>query len=108
MTVKVLCVVGARPNYMKIAPILRSLVVWPECQAVLVHTGQHYDAAMSDVFFQDLNLPTPDIWLGVGSGTHAEQTARVMTSFEPMVLEQHPDLVIVVGEVNSTLACTLV
>ncbi len=84
---------------MKVAPILRSLGQWPDCRSVLVHTGQHYDANMNEIFFQDLVLPKPDVWLGVGSGTHAEQTARVMLGFEPVV---------VVGDVNSPLACTLV
>jgi len=105
---KILCVVGARPNYMKVAPIMRGLGQWPGCQPILVHTGQHYDANMSDVFFQDLELPKPDIWLGIGSGTHAEQTARVMLGFEPVMRQQEPDMVLVVGDVNSTLACTLV
>ena len=87
---------------------MRGLRHWPACQPVLVHTGQHYDANMNDVFFEDLELPKPDIWLGVGSGTHAEQTARVMLGFEPVMREQRPDMVVVVGDVNSTLACTLV
>ncbi len=108
MTIKALCVVGARPNYMKIAPILRCMEGNPAFQPTLVHTGQHYDASMYDVFFHDLNLPRPDIWMGVGSGSHAEQTARVMLGFEPVLLEYRPDVVIVVGDVNSTLACTLV
>jgi len=77
-------------------------------QQVLVHTGQHYDDAMSQVFFDDLGIPRPDVYLGVGCGSHAEQTARVMLAFEPVLLEQEPDLVLVVGDVNSTLACTLV
>ena len=103
-----MCVVGARPNYMKIAPILRCMAGNPAFQPTLAHTGQHYDASMYDVFFHDLHLPRPDIWMGVGSGSHAEQTARVMLGFEPVLLEYQPDVVIVVGDVNSTLACTLV
>jgi UDP-N-acetylglucosamine 2-epimerase (non-hydrolysing) len=106
---KVLHVVGARPNYMKVAPIMAQMSKAPDrFQQLLVHTGQHYDVNMSDVFFEELGLPMPDEYLGVGSGTHAEQTARVMLTFEP-VLERHkPDLVMVVGDVNSTLACALV
>ena len=81
----------------------------PDCfQQVLLHTGQHYDDAMSQVFFDDLDIPRPDVYLGVGSGSHAEQTAKVMLAFEPVVVEHKPDLVLVVGDVNSTLACTLV
>jgi len=105
---KVLNVVGARPNFMKIAPIVEQMSQAPEIRGILVHTGQHYDQGMSDVFFQDLGIPRPDIHLGVGSGTHAEQTARVMTAFEKVCLDEKPDWVVVVGDVNSTLACTLV
>jgi len=105
----VLHVVGARPNFMKIAPIMDEMTKYPErFQQVLVHTGQHYDDEMSQVFFDDLDLPRPDVYLGVGSGSHAEQTARVMLAFEPVLREQKPDLVLVVGDVNSTLACALV
>lgn len=105
----ILHVVGARPNYMKIAPILREMNKFPEeFTQVLVHTGQHYDAFMSQVFFDELELPRPDINLEVGSGTHAWQTAQVMLRFEPIVLEIQPDWVIVVGDVNSTVACALV
>ncbi len=94
---------------MKAAPIMRVMAQYPErFSQVLVHTGQHYDYAMSKVFFQDLNLPEPDFYLKAGSGTHAEQTARVMLAFEPVVEEVRPDLVMVVGDVNSTLACALV
>jgi UDP-N-acetylglucosamine 2-epimerase (non-hydrolysing) len=101
-------VVGARPNFMKAAPVLRALQNHPEAQQILVHTGQHYDTAMSDVFFQQLELPNPDINLGVGSGTHAQQVARVMLAFEPIVRERKPDLVLVYGDVNSTIAAALV
>jgi UDP-N-acetylglucosamine 2-epimerase (non-hydrolysing) len=105
---KVLLVAGARPNFMKVAPILAALRKDSRFEPLLVHTGQHYDAGMSDVFFQDLGMPEPDLHLGVGSGSHAEQTARVMTAVEPVLLERRPDLVMVVGDVNSTLAASLV
>jgi len=105
----VMCVVGARPNFMKIAPILRALAAHqPPIPAFLVHTGQHYDADMNDRLFSDLGLPQPDLNLGVGSGTHAVQTAEVMKRFEPALDEHKPSCVLVVGDVNSTLACTLV
>ena len=101
-------VVGARPNFMKVAPTMREMSRDPSrFQQVLVHTGQHYDDNMSGLFFEELALPRPDVYLGVGSGTHAQQTARVMTSFEPVLLDQRPDWVFVVGDVNSTLACAL-
>src|SRR5262245_33828553 len=106
---KVLNVVGARPNFMKVAPIVEAMRRRSgEFQALIVHTGQHYDAQMSDAFFTDLGLPEPDVYLGVGSGTHAVQTAAVMQQFEPVVLEHKPDWVLVVGDVNSTIACALV
>ena len=105
---KIACVVGARPNFMKIAPILEAMKPYPKLQPLLVHTGQHYDYEMSGVFFEDLNIPDPDIHLGVGSGSHAVQTARIMIEFEKVILEHQPDLVLVVGDVNSTLACALV
>ena len=106
---RLLLVVGARPNFMKIAPIVRELGRFPDRFApTLVHTGQHYDAAMSEVFFTELGLPRPDVDLGVGSGSHAQQTAAIMSAFEPVVLEKSPDLVLVVGDVNSTIACALV
>ncbi|MGH9942238.1 MAG: non-hydrolyzing UDP-N-acetylglucosamine 2-epimerase [Pyrinomonadaceae bacterium] len=106
---KIINVVGARPNFMKVAPIVEAMARRPrEFQPLLVHTGQHYDARMSDAFFSDLALPEPDVHLGVGSGSHAQQTANVMTAFEPVVLREKPDWVIVVGDVNSTLACALV
>ncbi|MFN8580260.1 MAG: UDP-N-acetylglucosamine 2-epimerase (non-hydrolyzing) [Gemmatimonadaceae bacterium] len=104
---KVLVVAGARPNFMKVAPILAALDAGRH-ERVFVHTGQHYDATMSDAFFRDLGLPEPDYHLGVGSGSHAKQTARVMEAFEPVVVESRPDWVVVVGDVNSTLACALV
>lgn len=103
----ILHVVGARPNFMKAAAVIRALE--PECPTqVLVHTGQHYDAAMSDIFFQQLDLPTPDVNLGVGSGTHAWQTAEIISRFETVVAERRPDLVVVYGDVNSTIAAALV
>ena len=105
----VLCVVGARPNFMKMAPILRALAAHePSLPSLLVHTGQHYDADMNDKLFVDLKLPPPDINLGVGSATHAVQTAEVMRRFEPVVDDHRPSCVVVVGDVNSTLACSLV
>ncbi len=103
-----LSVVGARPNFMKVAPIHRALARHADrVRHVIVHTGQHYDEKMSKVFFEDLELPVPDVYLGIGSGTHAEQTARVMIAFEQTLLEVKPDVVIVVGDVNSTLACSV-
>ena len=106
---KVINVVGARPNFMKVAPIVYAMKRRAaEFAPLLVHTGQHYDAQMSDAFFHDLGLPEPDVHLGVGSGTHAVQTATVMQMFEPVVVAERPDWVIVVGDVNSTLACALV
>ena len=105
----VMCVVGARPNFMKMAPILRALAAHqPPLPAMLVHTGQHYDQGMSHQLFQDLGLPLPDLNLEVGSGSHAVQTAEVMRRFEPALDEHKPACVLVVGDVNSTLACTLV
>jgi UDP-N-acetylglucosamine 2-epimerase (non-hydrolysing) len=109
--VKIFLVAGARPNFMKVAPLLEALRArqdqLPKLQPLLVHTGQHYDAQMSDEFFRDLGMPTPDIHLGAGSGSHAEQTARVMVAFEKICLEHKPALVVVVGDVNSTLACAI-
>lgn len=105
----VMCVVGARPNFMKMAPILRALAAHqPPLPAFLVHTGQHYDQGMSHQLFEDLGLPRPDLNLEVGSGSHAVQTAEVMKRFEPALDEHQPACVLVVGDVNSTLACTLV
>jgi UDP-N-acetylglucosamine 2-epimerase (non-hydrolysing) len=105
---KVLNVVGARPNFMKIAPIVEEMKKEPDLTGILVHTGQHYDEGMSDVFFKELGIPVPDVHLGVGSGTHAEQTARIMVEFEKVCVKEKPDLVVVVGDVNSTMACTIV
>lgn len=107
--IKVLLIAGARPNFMKVAPIFAEMKRRPaEFEPMIVHTGQHYDAAMSDAFFCDLGMPKPDIYLGVGSASHAVQTAKIMTEFEPVVLREKPDWVIVVGDVNSTIACALV
>lgn len=106
---KILCVVGARPNFMKIAPIIAAFRQHEDALApVLVHTGQHYDAAMNDSFFEDLGIPRPDINLEVGSSSHAVQTAEIMRRFEPVLHEQRPAAVLVVGDVNSTIACALV
>jgi len=113
---KILIVVGARPNFMKAAPILKAIrefnsarAEWAETiSPVLVHTGQHYDAKMSDAFFADLELRHPDVFLGAGSGSHAEQTAEIMKRFEPVLLREKPEVLLVVGDVNSTLACALV
>ncbi len=107
MTAHVVCVAGARPNFMKIKPVMDALEQ-RGARVTLVHTGQHYDAAMSEVFFAELGLRRPDHFLGTGSGTHAVQTSRVMTRFEPLVTELAPDVVVVPGDVNSTLACALV
>ena len=105
---KIISVVGARPNFMKIAPLMHAFQARPEIEPFLVHTGQHYDDRMSDLFFRELGIPVPDINLEVGSGSHAVQTAEVMKAFEPVVLKQRPDVVLVVGDVNSTIACGLV
>jgi len=121
---KIILVAGARPNFMKIAPLVQAFVAFNEqkkngkgknkrikkrnFQYLLVHTGQHYDEGMSGFFFRDLGLPEPDIYLGVRSGTHAEQTAQIMIAFEKVCLEKRPNLVVVVGDVNSTVACALV
>jgi UDP-N-acetylglucosamine 2-epimerase (non-hydrolysing) len=105
--VLICCVVGARPNFMKIAPVFLELQR-RGLPRMLVHTGQHYDASMSDVFLKQLGIPQPDRFLGVGSGSHAEQTARVMVAFEQVCLERETGLVVVGGDVNSTLACALV
>lgn len=105
---KVICICGARPNFMKIAPLMDAFSRSPKIDALLVHTGQHYDERMSELFFRDLGIPEPDINLEVGSASHAMQTAEIMKRFEPVVLEQKPDWVIVVGDVNSTIACALV
>lgn len=104
----ILHVVGARPNFMKAAPVFRALTRRRGVSQSLVHTGQHYQANLSDVFFQQLGMPAPDVNLAVGSGSHAQQTAEIMSRFEPVVLERQPDLVLVYGDVNSTLAAALV
>lgn len=105
---KVLNVVGARPNFMKMAPIIEAMNRHPQVfQHLLIHTGQHYDEKMSKSFFHDLGMPMPDVDLEVGSGSHAEQTARIMVEFEKVCLKEMPDLVVVVGDVNSTMACTI-
>ena len=100
-------IAAARPNFMKVAPLYHALQAERWCEPVIVHTGQHYDLNMSDVFFQDLGLPAPHIHLGVGKGTHAEQTGQVMMAYEKVLFDGRPDLVVVVGDVNSTVACTL-
>ncbi|HNS20523.1 MAG TPA: UDP-N-acetylglucosamine 2-epimerase (non-hydrolyzing) [Sedimentisphaerales bacterium] len=104
---KILLVVGARPNFMKMAPLYFEMVKAEGLAPSIVHTGQHYDYAMSQAFFEDLELPQPDFFLGAGSGSHAEQTARIMVEFEKVLLAQRPDLVVVFGDVNSTVACSL-
>ncbi len=108
MICDVMCIVGARPNFMKIAPIIEAFRQYRDMRAPLVHTGQHYDRAMRDVMFEQLGIPEPDVDLGVGSGTHAVQTAEIMKRFEPVLDERRPDAVLLVGDVNSTIACALV
>lgn len=106
---KLMHIVGARPNFMKIAPILRCFEEdHPSVEQVLVHTGQHYDHAMSTAFFEDLEIRSPDEFLGVGGGSHSQQTAAIMTAFEPILRKHRPDWLVVVGDVNSTMACSLV
>ncbi len=105
--IRVVCVAGARPNFMKIAPLMREFGARDTFDPFLVHTGQHYDARMSDNFFRDLGIPAPDINLGVGSGTHGEQTAQVLMKLEAVLQAERPDAVLVVGDVNSTLAATI-
>jgi len=105
---KIINVAGARPNFMKIAPLMEAYQARPELEPLLVHTGQHYDERMSDLFFRQLGIPEPDVNLEVGSASHAAQTARIMKAFEPVVLKEKPDAVLVVGDVNSTIACGLV
>jgi UDP-N-acetylglucosamine 2-epimerase (non-hydrolysing) len=104
----ILHVVGARPNFMKVAPVHRAIGQYPQIRQLLVHTGQHYDINMSDIFFQQLGIPAPDINLEVGSGSHAVQTAQIMMRFEEVVLKEKPDLVLVYGDINSTVAAALV
>jgi UDP-N-acetylglucosamine 2-epimerase (non-hydrolysing) len=105
---RIINVVGARPNFMKIAPVIEEMRRRSRIEPLLVHTGQHYDETMSDSFFEDLQIPRPDINLGVGSASHAEQTARIMMAFEQALKQQRPDWVVVVGDVNSTMAATIV
>jgi len=105
---KVLSVVGARPNFMKVAPLHEEMVKRESIESIVVHTGQHYDAKMSDVFFNQLGLPDPDYYLGIGGGSHAVATAKVMIAFDDVLLNENPDVVLVVGDVNPTLACGLV
>ncbi len=104
---KIVNVVGARPNYMKIAPLVEAMSQHGEIKQMLVHTEQHYDENMSKLFFEDLGLPRPDLCLGIGSGSHAQQTAKIMIEFEKILLQEKPDLTLVVGDVNSTIACAL-
>jgi UDP-N-acetylglucosamine 2-epimerase (non-hydrolysing) len=106
--VKILVIAGARPNFMKIAPIMRAMKASPRLEPILVHTGQHYDVQMSETFFNELQIPTPDISLEVGSDTHARQVARIMERFETVCDEQKPEAILVVGDVNSTMACSIV
>jgi UDP-N-acetylglucosamine 2-epimerase (non-hydrolysing) len=106
--IKIANIVGARPNFMKIAPIHRRMLNHSLFEPVLIHTGQHYDENMSKTFFVDLKMPEPDIYLGIGSGSHATQTAAVMVALEKILIEQKPQLVVVVGDVNSTMAATIV
>lgn len=101
-------VAGARPNFMKIAPIIRAIEASGALEYKLVHTGQHYDREMNAVFFEELGIPHPDVFMGCGGGTHSEQTAKIMVGFERLCLERKPDCVLVVGDVNSTLACAIV
>jgi UDP-N-acetylglucosamine 2-epimerase (non-hydrolysing) len=105
---KLINVAGARPNFMKIAPLMEAFASRPSIEPMLVHTGQHYDEKMSDLFFRQLGIPQPDVNLGVGSGSQARQTADIMTAFETVILDEQPDAVLVVGDVNSTIACGLV
>lgn len=106
--IKVMNIVGARPNFMKIAPIHRLMQASQRFDPILVHTGQHYDEKMSQIFFHDLELPAPDLYLGVGSGSHGQQTGAIMIELERIILDLKPDLVLVVGDVNSTIAAALV
>ena len=105
---KIISVVGTRPNFIKIAPLMEAFRASPGVEPMLVHTGQHYDERMSDLFFHQLGIPEPDVNLNVGSASHAVQTAEILKAFEPVVLDNRPDVVLVVGDVNSTLACGLV
>lgn len=104
---KIVSVVGARPNFMKVAPFCRALKAYPEVQHILVHTGQHYDVRMSEQFFKELDIPNPDINLEIGSGSHAEQVGKTMIAFEKVLREEKPDWVVVLGDVNATCACSI-
>jgi len=104
---KIVSVVGARPNFMKVAPFCRALKAYPDVKHVLVHTGQHYDVRMSEQFFEELDIPNPDINLEIGSGSHAEQVGRTMIAFEKVLREEKPDWVVVLGDVNATCACSI-
>eukprot|EP01030_Chromulinospumella_sphaerica_P026616 gene26616-26827_t len=101
-------VAGARPNFMKIAPIVRALQAHGGLSFKIIHTGQHYDREMNDVFFEELGIPQPDLFMAAGGGSHAQQTAKIMLAFEELCVAQRPDAVLVVGDVNSTLACSIV
>src|SRR5574343_1689988 len=101
-------VAGARPNFMKIAPIVRALQAHGSLDFRIIHTGQHYDREMSEVFFEELGIPEPDVFMAAGGGSHAQQTAKIMLAFEELCQEQRPDCCLVVGDVNSTLACSIV
>ena len=105
---KILNIVGARPNFIKIAPIMEQMLRSNKITPVLVHTGQHYDDNMSRVFFEQLEISKPEINLGVGSGTNSRQVGEVISRFEPLILKEKPDAVLVVGDVNSTIACSMV
>ena len=105
---KIIHVVGARPNFIKISSILHACNQKPGIKSILLHTGQHYSKDMSQYFFDELNIPPADINLGVGSGSHAQQTAEIMKRVEPVLLREKPDIVLVVGDVNSTMACVIV
>lgn len=105
--IKILSVVGARPNFMKVAPLHRAFKATGKIESIICHTGQHYDARMSDIFFRQLELPEPHIYLGIQGGSHAEQTGRIMMAFEKVIDDHQPDVVLVVGDVNSTLACSI-
>jgi UDP-N-acetylglucosamine 2-epimerase (non-hydrolysing) len=107
MPLRIINIVGARPNLPKIAPLMREMQRHPEIEPILVHTGQHYDEALSDIFFRQMGIPTPQVNLEVGSGSHAAQTAEVLKRVEPVLIERRPDLVLVVGDVNSTIAVSL-
>ena len=101
-------VAGARPNFMKIAPIVRALQAQDKLTFKIIHTGQHYDREMNDVFFEELGIPQPDVFMAAGGGSHAQQTAKIMVGFEELCVAERPAAVLVVGDVNSTLACSIV